>query len=73
MSTDVSCLLACSPWLDQCASYTTQDNLPKGGTTHHGLESLAAIIIQENTPIDLPTGQLDGGICSVELPLSREI
>lgn len=43
-------------------SYTTQDHLPRDGTTHGGLgPSTSTVNQKKNAPTDLPMGQYDGG------------
>jgi hypothetical protein len=42
------CLLACSPWLAQPASYRTQDHQPRDGATHMGWVLPSLIINWEN-------------------------
>lgn len=44
------CLLACSSWLAQSDSFTTQDHLFEGGITHSGLGHPLSISNQENAP-----------------------
>jgi hypothetical protein len=43
-------LLACFPDLLSLFSYTTQDYLPRGGTTHSGLGPPTSIINQDSVP-----------------------
>lgn len=63
-------LRGASYWLapPDCYFSTTPDHLPKGSTTHTGQRPP---ISMGKYPIDLVTGQCDGGIFSVEAPLSR--
>lgn len=42
-------------------SNTTQDHMPDGGTTHCELGPPTLVINLKNAPINLPTGQYDGG------------
>jgi hypothetical protein len=40
----------------QPASYTIQNHLPRGGTSHKRPDPLTSVTNQENTPQELPTG-----------------
>lgn len=44
-SMEECCPLDCSPWLTQPASYTIQDHLSKGGTTHNMLGPPTVLLI----------------------------
>lgn len=45
-----SCLLACSSWLLNFPSYTTEDHLTSSATSHSELDPPTLIINQENAP-----------------------
>jgi hypothetical protein len=51
------CILAYSSWFPQPIFFTTQDLLPRHGTTNRKLGPPISIINQEKCPTDLPTGQ----------------
>jgi hypothetical protein len=51
------CILACSSWLVQLVSYTTQDHLLRGSTTYRGLGPPGSRNNQENV-LDLPIHNL---------------
>ena len=52
-------------------SHTTQDHPSRGGTTHRRLGPPTSVINQEKAPTGMPTGQVDRGISSVEVPSSQ--
>lgn len=52
------------------ATYMAQDYLPRSGTIHSGLDTFPSINSQGKSHTDKPTGQSDGGSCSVEVPSS---
>lgn len=52
-------------------AYTTQDHLPKGGTTHSKLGPPTSIINQGNAPCAYPQANLNGSIFSIEDPAFR--
>lgn len=53
--------------------YTTQDDLPGGGTAHSGLGSSTVVIKRENSPTGLPIGQYDEGMFPAEVSSSEMI
>lgn len=48
-----------------------QDHLLEDGTTYSGLGPPTPIINKENTPMNTPTEQSDGGNSSVQVPSSQ--
>lgn len=67
--------LACSSWLAHSALKIngTQNNQPRGGTTHSVLSLFTSVVSQEYVPMDLCTGQTYRGIFSIEILSSQVI